>query len=185
MEKFDSKLAEQLFADVDEAFKDYSVVDFGVSLTPVKIYKNISMVDLNTIVKIVIGTAFEDGEYNHVVREATIALCVIKYLTDIPMPTLKSGDEEVDDIPKAFQIVFGDNGLYDKRKPSFWIINKIENYVDRNLEFAKEKYTPIGNLCTRAMELGQELSAAIEQALDSPELAELTAVTKDAVGVQN
>lgn len=173
MEKLETKIAEKLFNDVEAQYEECYSVTYGASRTPVKIYKNISMIDLNTIVDIVTQLAFADGEYNHLKREVGVAATVVKYLTDIPMKMIESEDgSEIDDMSAYYQIVFGNDGLYDRRKPSYWIINKIEMYIDRAVEVKKEEHSPLGRLCNRIMELGKEFNKSLDSFLNDPDALE-------------
>lgn len=166
MEKLNQEIANQIFEDAALMSGEFNTVKYGPSETEVQIYKNVSISDMERIVELVLGVAFEDDKYSFVKRESVIAMCIIKYLTNIPMPTFKLEDgEEKDDYLTAYQIVFGDNGLYDRRKPSYWIINKIENYVDRALELKREEHSPLGRICNKTMMLAAELNAAVENAL--------------------
>lgn len=174
MEKMTNKEAQKIFDDAATMSAEYNTVKYGPSETEVQIYKNISMSDMDTIVSLILGVAFDDGTYSFVKREATVAMCVIKYLTNIPMPTIElDNGEEKDDFLTAYQIVFGDNGLYDRRKASYWVINKIESYVDRALEMEKEEHSPLGRILNRLSELATELNAVVESMMNDGTLDDL------------
>lgn len=174
MEKLNQEIANQIFEDAALMSAEFNTAKYGPSETEVQIYKNVSMPDMETIVNLVLGVAFEDDRYSFVRRESVVAMCVIKYLTNIPMPVIElDNGEKKDDYLTAYQIVFGDNGLYDRRKPSYWVINKIENYVDRALEVAREQHSPFGVFCNKLMLLGAEFDAALESISDEEKINSL------------
>lgn len=191
MEKLETKVAEKLFDDVDAQFEEYNTVEYGASKTPVKVYKNISMTDLNTITEFVIEAAFANGEYNHIQRETAVATMVVNYLTDIPEKMIEHKEgEDTQNFAANLQIVFGDNGLYDRRKNSYWIINKIEQYIDKTIELRKENWTPLGKLCNRLMELGAVINAELDDFLNNPANVEqlenvISMAAAQSKGVQN
>lgn len=173
MEKLEDKVAKNLFEDVDAQFEEVSVIEYGKSKLPVMVYKNISMADMNIIVEMVMKLAFdsETNDYNHVKREAAVATAVVRYLTNIPVAEIEDDNgEKVEDITSYYQIVFGDNGLYDKRKPCYWVINKIEQYVDKAIELKMMEISPSGRFFNRLIEIGKEISAIMEAAANDPEL---------------
>ena len=169
MEKLETKVAEKLFDDVDAQFEEYNTVEYGASKTPVKIHKNLSIGDMRTIVNFVIDLAFDDDKYDYIKRETGVATAVVKFLTDIPKITTTDDEgEELEDVAAYYQIVFGDNGLYDRRKNSYWIINKIEHYIDQAVEVKKEELKPLNQLCSRIMELGAAINAELDDFLNNP-----------------
>lgn len=172
MDKLENYEAEALFEELGTSMEEVAVVNYGEKETQIKVLKRIPVGVLNTIIDMIVEIALGDGAYNHIKREMAVAAMVIKYLTNVPakMTTLEDGTEE-EDFDIYYQLVFGENGLYDNPNTGY-IIGQIEDYVDNAVAMRVNAITPVNRLCSRILQLGAEVNATIDDMINNPEKLE-------------
>lgn len=186
MDKIANKDAQKIYDTVANKTHECTIFEYGTEKLPIKIYNHISMADIDTIVKLAIGTAYSDGTYSHIKRESVVAMCVIKYLTDLPMPVYMGNDgEEIDDYLMAYQIVFGKDGLINADENSWNVITKIEECIDKEIDVNLGNYTPVAKLCNRIIDFLSETSAVLEDLMNSPEIVETFNELSELIKIQD
>lgn len=172
MDKLENYEAEALFEELANSMEEVAIINYGEKETPIKVLKRIPVGILNTMIDMIVEIALSDGAYNHVKREMAVAVIVVKYLTNVPtkMITLEDGTEE-EDFDMYYQLVFGEDGLYDNPNTAY-VIGQIEGYIDNAVAMRVNATTPVNRLCSRILQLGAEVNSTIDDMVNNPEKLE-------------
>lgn len=148
--------------------------DIGTEIIPVQLYTCMSISDINVICNEVVFASFVDDKYNHAFRYAQYAKCIVEYFTNLPLPEgeSKNGDKVVN-LNLCYELIFGENGLYAQAPAEFaTLIDKIDDFIGRSVEFKKNEYTNVGILSNKIMDLIEYTKHVLNDMYENPSTIE-------------
>ena len=176
MEKMNTESANRIFEEVNNGWDNFWTVKYGTKELPIKFFYNISMIDLETIISIVSGALVLEDEYKPIKMRSILATCIIKYFTDLPVPTLAISDPEsetetkdIDDYITCYELIYGVNGIANSNENINLIITEIECLIEDAVFSELEKNDPVYKLASKILQLGKEFGLAVDEQLSNPD----------------
>lgn len=186
MEKMNYSDIEKLYEGVTEdfdstveltLFEDFGNFNF-------KVYRTVSMADISVLSKLIAIATFVDGSYSELNFNLFLAKYAIEYLTNLPLPLLKTDeseneeenkteDKEKVDLVLCYEIyrkifdeyAYSPEGFIDE---SFVRLQSCaKNYVDEIRE-ANNAATPVNELATKLLELCDYVKRIATDYIENP-----------------
>lgn len=170
MKKMGKTAAAKFEKAFNKQFEEVEKVNFklGDDVFEVDVYTNIAAADLNKLIEVAIIAGYIDGKLDGFYRDCTIAKFIIEYFTSIPVPMVKTQNDDIEDIYTCYDIVFGDGGLINKSEKLKKAIESVITYSDNAIQNMAANDTHVNKFCAKFLELYELLQMEVKDIANNP-----------------
>lgn len=168
MKKLIKKDANKLFKAVSQSYTTPEVIEykFGEDTVEIELYSTINPADIESLIDAAVIANENSNPGETIKRDYIIASMIIEYFTNIPVPKIHAGENEVTDLFTCYEIVYGYGGLQDKSEKLKYLISEVVWRAEKIIN-ARNQH-PMDQLALKILELYELFKIEMSDVLDNP-----------------